>query len=326
MNDVKKYSHEISIIVPVYNKKKYLPECIKSILSQTFADIELVLVDDGSTDASVGIIDSCAKNNENVIAVHQKNAGLNCARICGLNHASGRFIGWVDADDFVEKDMFEKLYNLAVSQNADYAYCNYNYYPNDISHKAKWFKNYYGQRDWNFIERNSQCTNTLTLRALLDEINIIEKWEKFFEYGWISVLLSAKKIAVLDEELYHYRVGEVSMSGGGLKGKVKHYEYNAVHSRNLVDICKNTAYEGRLDDYFQYRYIYTLILLALVAAANGDRKIYNKSSNELKNLKYMRNKYTRIILDNNHGKLYSFFLRIIVPNFYSLTKFASRFY
>jgi Glycosyltransferases involved in cell wall biogenesis len=98
-----------------------------------------VLVDDGATDRCPAIVDDYAKKHENVVSVHQKNGGLAAARITGLKHASGDYIGWVDADDFISPSMYEELYALLRENKADYVYCDYEFYPHKVASKEKWF-------------------------------------------------------------------------------------------------------------------------------------------------------------------------------------------
>ena len=99
----------ISIIVPVYKAEKYLDNCINSLLSQTYTDLEIILVDDGSPDASGAICDAYAAKDSRIKVIHQQNGGLSAARNAGLFVASGEYVGFVDADDTVEPDMYELL-------------------------------------------------------------------------------------------------------------------------------------------------------------------------------------------------------------------------
>lgn len=115
----------ISVIVPVYNTEKYLDRCIQSILSQTYTDFELLLINDGSTDSSGVICERYAEQDSRVRVFHKKNGGVSSARNMGLDNARGEWIGWVDSDDYVDADMYVSLYNAAISKNADIAYCNY---------------------------------------------------------------------------------------------------------------------------------------------------------------------------------------------------------
>lgn len=136
---VKKY--KISVIIPVYNAEKYLRKCINSIINQTFKDIEIVCVNDGSTDKSLEILKEYSLNIPNIKVVCQKNKGILESRIIGYQHATGEYIAWVDNDDFIATDMYEKLYTLAHDKNADIAICNYKFYPKSIPTKKNGLKN-----------------------------------------------------------------------------------------------------------------------------------------------------------------------------------------
>lgn len=113
----------ISVIVPVYNIKEYLPECVDSILSQTFSDLEIILVDDGSTDGCAEICDAYAGKDRRIQAVHKENGGLVSARKAGLRVASGQYIGCVDGDDWIEPDMYERMYRRMQEEDVDVVMC-----------------------------------------------------------------------------------------------------------------------------------------------------------------------------------------------------------
>lgn len=115
----------LSIIVPVYKAENHLDRCVESILSQTYGNIELILVDDGSPDACPSMCDSWAKRDWRVRVIHKKNNGASSARNAGLDMASGEYIGFVDADDFAEPDMYETLMKNALENNADRSGCGY---------------------------------------------------------------------------------------------------------------------------------------------------------------------------------------------------------
>lgn len=110
---------KVSIIVPIYNVEKYLPQCVESLINQTLKDIEIILVDDGSPDKSGQIAEEYAKKDKRIKVVHQENAGLGPARNSGIENATGEYIGFVDSDDWANSGMFEKLYNVAQKENAD---------------------------------------------------------------------------------------------------------------------------------------------------------------------------------------------------------------
>ena len=101
----------ISVIVPIYKVQDYLKECIESIINQTYSDIEVILVDDGSPDRCPQMCDEWAKRDSRIRVVHKKNGGLSSARNAGLDVAKGEYISFVDSDDFICKDALENLYN-----------------------------------------------------------------------------------------------------------------------------------------------------------------------------------------------------------------------
>ena len=113
----------ISVIVPVYNTEKLLKKCVDSILAQTYKDFELFLVDDGSTDTCPMLCDEYAKADARVQVIHKKNEGQGVARNMALDVASGAYISFIDSDDWVVPDMFEKMINAAEKNNADIAIC-----------------------------------------------------------------------------------------------------------------------------------------------------------------------------------------------------------
>lgn len=115
----------ISIIVAVYNLEKYLPTCVESILSQTFTNFELILVNDGSTDDSGEICDQYAKLDSRVKVIHKENGGTASSRNAGIDIAKGNYIGFVDNDDYINQSMFEILYDHAIKDSADMVVCDF---------------------------------------------------------------------------------------------------------------------------------------------------------------------------------------------------------
>lgn len=116
---------KVSIIVPVFNVEKYLRECLESLINQTLKEIEIICVNDGSTDFSPQIIDEYAEKDSRVIAIHKTNSGYGASMNCGLARATGKYIGIVESDDFAELDMFEKLLLVAEKNEVDVVKSNY---------------------------------------------------------------------------------------------------------------------------------------------------------------------------------------------------------
>ncbi|MDE6447932.1 MAG: glycosyltransferase, partial [Muribaculaceae bacterium] len=112
---------KISIIVPIYKVERYLPECLDSIIRQTFTDWECILVDDGSPDNCGKICDEYAARDPRFRVIHQKNGGLSAARNSGISIAKAQYIGFVDSDDWIEAEMFQTLYNLIRQDDYDMA-------------------------------------------------------------------------------------------------------------------------------------------------------------------------------------------------------------
>lgn len=113
---------KVSVIVPVYNVEKYLPQCMDSLLNQTLKELEIILVDDGSPDNCPALCDEYAKQFPHIKVIHKKNGGLGYARNSGMEIAEGEYIAFVDSDDYVESETFQKLYTLARETNADVVY------------------------------------------------------------------------------------------------------------------------------------------------------------------------------------------------------------
>ena len=134
---------KISVIVPVYNVEKYLTECIESICSQSLEDLEIICVNDGSTDNSLDILNDFAKQDKRIIVINKANSGYGHTINMGLNAATGEYIGIIESDDFADKNMFEDLYKLAKDNDADIA-------------KGDWF-NYWSKNK--FARKNNRISS-----------------------------------------------------------------------------------------------------------------------------------------------------------------------
>ena len=129
---------KVSVIVPVYNVEKYLAKCLDSLINQEFFNYEIIVVNDGSTDNSQEIIEEYAKRYDIIKDVFKKNGGLSSARNYGLEKASGKYITFVDSDDYVDENMYLKMYEKAKSGNFDIVTSDINYVYND---RVERFKN-----------------------------------------------------------------------------------------------------------------------------------------------------------------------------------------
>ncbi len=117
------YKSKISVIIPIYNTEKHLRQCLDSIINQTLKEIEIICVNDESTDGSLDIVNEYAQKDERIKIINKKNNGAAAARNTGMDHAAGEYIGFVDSDDWIALDMYEKLYENAKSYNSDIVMC-----------------------------------------------------------------------------------------------------------------------------------------------------------------------------------------------------------
>ena len=116
----------ISVIIPVYNKEKYLDKCLESIINQTYKNLEILLIDDGSTDGSAKICDSYAEKDARITSIHRENSGPGAVRNYGISICRGDYVSFVDSDDWIELDMYELMYNAMTENGADLAVCGRN--------------------------------------------------------------------------------------------------------------------------------------------------------------------------------------------------------
>lgn len=173
---------KISVVVPVYNVEDYLKKCVESLLNQTMpqTDYNVILVDDGSTDSSGKICDEFQKSHPSVItAMHKKNGGLSDARNYGMKQAKGKYILFIDSDDYVEPQMFERMYALSQNGNKKIVECNFIWEfedksKNDIRLSYKSLKDY-------LVEGRVVAWNKLYLREWLNEIHVEFPFGKLYE-------------------------------------------------------------------------------------------------------------------------------------------------
>ena len=121
----------VSVIVPIYNVEKYLRKCVDSILNQTYKNLEIILVDDGSPDNCGNICDEYALSDSRIRIIHKKNGGLSDARNAGLDIARGNYILFVDSDDYIDETMVEKLYEALEKEKAEMSLCSFVYVNDD---------------------------------------------------------------------------------------------------------------------------------------------------------------------------------------------------
>lgn len=172
---------KISVIVPVYNVEKYLSKCINSILDQTHKNLEIILIDDGSTDNSGKLCDEYYNKDKRIKVIHQKNGGLSVARNSGLEIATGEYIMFIDSDDYYEKKSCELLYNEIKRKDADYVIGNYIHvnYNGEKWDKPLFDQEIYGRfklsiKDYkkSFFVMNSVVWNKIFKREFIEKNNL----------------------------------------------------------------------------------------------------------------------------------------------------------
>ena len=127
----------ISIIVPIFRVQKYLNKCVDSILNQSYSNIEVILVDDGSDDNCPQICDQYKKCDDRVVVIHKQNGGLSSARNAGLNIARGEYVGFIDSDDYIDENMFKILYRNMILAQADISICGFFQWGRDATPKPR---------------------------------------------------------------------------------------------------------------------------------------------------------------------------------------------
>ena len=212
----------ISIIVPVYRVEKYLEKCVDSLIKQTYTNLEIILVDDGSPDACPAMCDEFAKNDARIKVIHKVNGGLSDARNAGLEIAKGEYIGFVDSDDFIAVDMYEIMLRSIQINNSDIACCNYL----QISEDGALYPNQKLPLKDECVDKNTAFNilvefggyygvawNKLYSREIIEGIRYPKgrKYEDFFVIA--EIINKCKKISHINRAMYYYvrRVGSITL-------------------------------------------------------------------------------------------------------------------
>lgn len=268
----------ISIIVPVYNVEAYLDRCMESILKQTYERLEIILVDDGSTDSSGKKCDDYAKLDSRIKVIHKENGGLSDARNAGLELATGAYIGYVDSDDWIEPDMYERLYDACVENEAELAVCRY-------------FSEYQDRTEAGGTGRTVSLTRDELLNIYIsghDEYVIYNSvWSKLFKRELVADMIFPKgrnsedimyttrafcrleKAVYLDRCLYHYvldREGSIMNVSRGERMFRDEIPFWREHIKCIRE-CVSPQMADLAAYYFQRR-----LLFYYIDARNSDNK------------------------------------------------------
>lgn len=233
---------KISVIVPIYNVEKYLDKCINSIVLQTYKNIEILLIDDGSTDKSFYICEKWKKKDYRINVIHKSNGGLSDARNYGLNIASGEYVCFIDSDDYIEKDYIEKLYKILIKNKVRVSQCGINY----INEKDKKLKQI-GYKtnivlngreiikdscNKHFIE-NEVVWNRLYDIKIFENLRFPKGKVHEDEYITYKILYNEDKIAITAECLYNYRQSNNSIMRSNYSIK-KFMDFSEAYKEKII--------------------------------------------------------------------------------------------
>ena len=191
---------KVSIIVPVYNGEKYLVECIESLLNQTLKECEFVFIDDGSTDNSYSIIEKYKHNDNRIKIIKQENQGASIARNKGLSKAKGKYIGFVDADDYIEPSMFEVMYNSMESNELDLVICDY-----ELEQEGHKIISSLSLPKDILLDSNFIKSNVLMKFVESDELNSV--WNKLYKRSLIqkNKVMFPQNVVLGEDEIFNIR-------------------------------------------------------------------------------------------------------------------------
>ncbi len=230
---------KISVIVPVYNVKEFLNECVESILVQTFENFEILLIDDGSTDGSEKLCDELKTRDKRIRVFHQKNAGLSAARNFGIKEAKGKYLAFVDSDDSVKPAFLKNLHDSLKNDDSDIAVCGYD---KDIPEKIT-------------LSGKDACIRLLTKQENLDILAWNKLYKKslflenkiFYPEGKIhednlttyKLYSKVKKVSFVPESLYKYRKRSGSITDKNKKEF--HLEMRELAAHEAIDYLKSDS-------------------------------------------------------------------------------------
>ena len=300
MNDL------ISIIVPVYNVEKYIEKCINSIINQTYKNIEIILVDDGSKDRSGEICDELKLKDNRIKIIHKQNGGLSDARNAGMKIANGNYIGFVDSDDYIKEDMFETLYELCKKYNSDISIVSYyEIYHNKVigvrDSKKLYELNKIDAMKEILIDRaiQSYAWNKLFRRELFEQIEF--PTNKNFEDIATTLLLfeKADKVVLLEDPKYYYVRRDDSIVGNRNYKTYKDY-LDVIYDKYLYLDGKYKE----LDLYNAYNFVINMIWVYTIIVAYDLDKLYPEFEKLYSVFEDIINKYENEIIDmlDNYNK------------------------
>ena len=257
---------DISVIIPIYNVEQYLKRCIDSVLCQKEVSLEVILVDDGSTDSSGKICDEYASNNQNIKCLHIANSGPSTAKNVGYDLALGNYVAFIDSDDEIKPDMFRTMLDSGYQHHADIVCCNYIQVDEEcnFSHTEHTGLEYVLNQDEALKailikdKIYSQCWTKIYKREMLESNHIRNteglKTEEDFIYN-IQAFACSKTVCIVDKPLYIYTHRNQSLSKDYFRNHISQYIDNRILRLELVDTIIRERFP-HLQDYSTYHCIF----------------------------------------------------------------------
>ena len=286
----------ISIIIPVYKVEKYLEKCIESVLKQTYTNLQVILVDDGSPDNCGKICDEYAKKDSRIEVIHKVNGGLSDARNVGIAKAKGKYIGFVDSDDYIKEDMYEILINLIKEYDADVSICNLY----DVIEGKEYIRNKEnGIKEYNridilkevLLDKNIQsyAWNKLYKKELFNEIKypIGKKYEDIGTTFYIFE--KCNKVVVTSEPEYYYLKRADSLVNNVTESTV--LDYTEIIIQRYLYTQKNIEELRKYNNYYLAKTLITahndIVVLGSISEKMQEKykELYNLAFDILKNNK-----------------------------------------
>ena len=297
---------KLSIIVPVYGVEKYIDKCLNSLVKQSLKEIEVIVVNDGTKDNSQKIIDKYVKKYPDKIKSYIKeNGGQGSARNYGLEKAKGEYIGYVDSDDFVEKDMYKKLYNKAKENNYDIVVCgNYNVSEDYQNKNIDAFINNYNTDLENIFFGKMAVWNKIYKRDILikNKLEFKEKvWYEDLAFT-LKAIMNSNTFAFIDEPLYDYLIREGStMNNSNVQRNLEILDaFNDILS--YIKHNKKEEYFSKIE-FLAIDHIYISAIVRVLKAETDD-KVKRETINKLIDYmntsfpNYKNNKYINTLSKN----------------------------
>lgn len=299
----------ITVCVPVYNSSIYLKDCLESIRNQTFTDLEIICVDDSSTDNSLEILKEYERMDSRIqLIVQERNMGVGAARNIAIDRASGKFMSFIDSDDFIEPEMFEELYNKAIEKDAEIAICDVNLYTDGGRlNKRKWFTPIEGKATPETLYKNTQPTNKIA------SLDLIRREGFYFLEGnsdgvYVDLMVAAKNITSVHKPFYNYRIRANSLSS---EFRVKNIQESVASCKLLLSNCK------AFKEYYEFKLIEALLQLLMVSVKENNYETYKQARKDLLDLRFKKNTYLYSLLQNEHSTpVFWAMINILPRNYY----------